>query len=233
MPRDRSFAAEDAKFASRIKRAGIELNTVFDIGASSGVWSDYVSATLPGARFDLFEPFAHSPQYETRFRDITRTHPGFNWHFIALGERNETLRLNILETHSGNSLIDSDWEGVKEKRNVDVRRLDDYVEENDLPAPDLIKMDIQGFELNALKGGESTCKKAKVIMLETWLYRGYGPETPVLSEIIDWLDKRDFRIVATGDTYVAPDMRLTSIDAYFLRSDIADALVHKGINLKA
>lgn len=225
-----SFASMDTHFIDRLVTAGVSIGTVFDIGASNGIWSDSVAAVIPTSRFELFEPF-DSPQYEERLAAVRAAHPAFTMHRVALGAENTTLRLNIYENHSGNSLIDSSWEGVKEKRDVPVRRLDDYVVEAALPRPDLVKMDIQGFELNVLKGGEKTCRAAKVLMLETWLYRGYGPETPILSEIIEWLEPRGFRLVCTGDAYVAPDLKLTAIDAYFLRADIADDCARKQVKL--
>jgi hypothetical protein len=117
------------------------------------------------------------------------------------------------------------------KKPVPVRRLDDVVSRLELPPADLIKMDVQGFELKILNGGELTCRQAKALMIETWLYRGYGPDTPLLGEIIDWMTGHDFRLVSFGDTYISPDMTLFSVDAFFLRNDLMPVVAQSGVTL--
>lgn len=224
------FASHDEEFVRRLLDAGIEIENVYDIGASNGYWSARLKAVVPSARFDLFEPLA-SPQYAEMLAKVLQRHPDFLMHRVALGAENEELLLNIYDIHEGNSLIDSNWEGVKDKQPVTVRKLDEYAAEQHLPRPDIVKMDTQGFELNILRGGEKVCCSAKALMLETWLYRGYGKETPVLSEIIEWFDVRGFAMVGMGDAFASPDLRVQSIDTYFLRNDIASDLAKKGVEL--
>lgn len=230
MPCRGKFASYDEEFVSKLVKAGVSINIIFDVGASNGWWSAEVSKAAPEARFELFEPL-DSPQYAEVLANVLAQHPQFRMHRIALGSENTTLRLNIYASHDGNSLIDSDWEGVKDKTPVPVRRLDDYIRERGLSQPDIIKMDVQGFELNALKGGEQTCRNTKALILETWLYPGYGPTTPLLHELIAWLAERNFSVVAFGDAYVAPDLKLTCVDAFFVRQDVAAQIAATGEGL--
>jgi FkbM family methyltransferase len=224
------FGFTDQKFIRKLISGGVAIESVYDVGAARGEWSSVVAEVVPRAKFNLFEPLA-SDQYAEFLANVMRERPDFRMHRVALGSENTRLRLNLYSSHFGNSLIDSDWEGVVGKTPVPVRRLDDYVAELGLPPADLIKMDTQGFELKILQGGESACRGAKVLMIETWLYRAYGPKTPLLGEIIEWLAPREFTMVTIGDAYVSATMELTSIDAFFLRNDVAAQIAQSGVTL--
>jgi FkbM family methyltransferase len=227
------FAAVDKEFAARLVSAGVNISTVYDIGASNGWWSRTLNSALPDASFELFEPL--NPQgsgYGQSMSSTLRDHPNFRLHAIALGAQNASAPMYVYKNAVGSSLLGAMHEGVQEIQNVPVMRLDDYRHQHALAAPDLLKMDVQGSELKILSGGDATCREAKVLMLETWLYPGYGPETPLLGDITAWLAERHFGLVEFGDTYVAPNLLITSIDAFFVRADITSKLAEAGVNLR-
>ncbi len=55
----------------------------------------------------------------------------------------------------------------KESRVIEVERLDNLVEKHDLSAPYLIKIDIEGAELEVLKGAQNTLQQAQAVIVET------------------------------------------------------------------
>ena len=141
-------------------------------------------------------------------------------HPTALGRENMTAQ--IFETHDayGSSLLDRG--GVSEVRKtleVPVRRLDDYRREQGFPLPDLMKLDCQGAETAILEGAEECLQHAKVLMIECWLSREYGPDTPLVTELIAYLGKHGFVCVDFGHRFFDEAHRLHSVDCYFLASD--------------
>jgi len=226
----RAWASYDQDFIRNLTKAGIAIDNIYDIGASNGLWSWHMAQVVPQATFNLFEPL-ESDQYAKDLTNVLAARPDFRMPRIALGDKDATLQLNLYREHVGSTLIDSDWEGVVAKKPVRVQRLDDVVASLRLPPADLIKMDVQGFELKVLAGAELSCHRAKGLMIETWFYRGYGPRTPLLGEIISWMSDHDFSLVSLGDTYVSAGLKLTSIDAYFLRNDIMSVAAHRGVGL--
>jgi FkbM family methyltransferase len=213
------FGRSDQEFLKRLRGAEIELNHIYDVGASNGQWSWMMAQVAPGATFDLFEPNA-SDQYAENLKNILVARPDFRMHRVALGETEDTLPLNLFTEHFSASLLDWD-DGTGKKVAVPVRCLDKYIVDNALPMPDVIKMDTQGYELRILEGAQRACARAKALIIETWLYPAYGGGTPLLGDIIEWLEPRGFILTSFGDSWTHPDQRLFSIDAYFLRGDVA------------
>lgn len=80
----------------------------------------------------------------------------------ALGARNEVIDINVAGSVSSFNVPIADDMSCQEK--VMVITLDEYVEKNDLDVG-LIKVDIEGYEQEFLKGAEKTIKKCKPIML--------------------------------------------------------------------
>jgi hypothetical protein len=67
---------------------------------------------------------------------------------------------------------------------------------------------------------------AKVLFLETWLTRGYGPDTPLLTEMIDFLTPAGFTLVDLGEQFRDERHRVYSVDAVFF----SDELLRRGIS---
>ncbi len=78
---------------------------------------------------------------------------------IQKGVFNENKRIKFLTQSYSSSC--SEQEGNAE---IEVTTLDTFVSENRLSKVDIIKMDIEGAELNALKGAASTIKKFKPVL---------------------------------------------------------------------
>ena len=101
--------------------------------------------------------------------------------------------------------------------------MDEAIATFNLPNPQVIKIDTQGSELSILKGAIETLPKVDVLILECWLYRGYGKETPLLTEIADWLLPFNFRLWDIAEPYRDPDDILTTLDCIFINTKSAIA----------
>jgi hypothetical protein len=64
---------------------------------------------------------------------------------------------------------------LKFDKNIDVQvaRLDDYVDEKKIPKPDLIKLDVQGFEYEVVCGGPKVFDHASAVIIEASLKEFY------------------------------------------------------------
>jgi FkbM family methyltransferase len=219
----RNYASQDSAFINRLMKADVQIQTIWDVGASNGAWSWIVGRNIPKVRHHLFEPLAgHVEDYAKTLQQHLYAHPNWTLHTSALGERDDAATIFADANNYGSSLVASDY--VKDNWRpiiVNVRSCDSLVENDEAPVPDLIKADTQGFELNMLKGAVRMLPKVKALLLESWLTRGYGPDTPLLTELIDWLKPHGFAPVEFADGYQDPSGFYRSVDVFFLRNDVA------------
>jgi hypothetical protein len=124
----------------------------------------------------------------------------------------------MFATHDGfgSSMLDRGTipEGNEHVR-VRLYTLDEFVEQNSLPSPNVMKVDVQGAEHLVLIGACRTMQNADVLFMETWLKRSYGPDTPLLTEMIEFLERAGFILVELGEQFRDERGRLYSVDAVF------------------
>lgn len=184
--------------------------TVLDIGANIGIYTEFLAKLVgPSGRVVAFEPEQRNVE---RLRDATRKYKQVEVVNAAVSDHSGTLSLYVADDLN----VDHRTYAPREtRRSVDVAAvaLDDFVGERD--RVDVIKMDIQGSELAALRGARRllASDEAPIILFEYWPYglRSAG-ENPLalLSELasfgydprtIEGLPVPDFPILG-ADVYV-------------------------------
>ena len=143
-------------------------------------------------------------------------------HRVALGPTNTAMPLRVTEFSDASSFLPissaNQWmAGVREVRQVSVpvRRLEDYRREMGLELPDLIKLDVQGYELAVLKGAAAELDYCKAIIVEVSFVEMYEGQC-MFSDVCKFLGERNFRLRALGaSTPVA--QALIQADVLFLK----------------
>lgn len=230
------FSEAELRLFRQLKDFGYSPEVVYDIGASNGMWTKVVRQVFPEAKYELFEPLADKlPYYKEPQEAQLKEASNVRLHKIGLGDKNLNQEMAIYTGGFGSTFLEierikSIADRLKQQNRLDeiatfpVRRLDDYATELNLPAPNIVKMDTQGFELAILNGGNETLKKADILLLETWTYRGYGESTPLLHELMGPVAQLGFKLTDFGDIYWAPQHILTSIDAIFMRTGFLEEI---------
>jgi FkbM family methyltransferase len=212
------FAANDLRICELLKSLGYVPDVIYDVGGSNGTWSRHVLTVYPDSKYEIFEPQAyHNPVYDQYLIPFVEKNPNVRLHTNLLADFDGHARLRIIGRNGvGASILGS---GECESIPTQSRRLDTMIEAGDLPAPDLIKMDIQGAELMVLKGG--VCRAlpaASVLALELWLVHGYGPQTPLIGEVTQFLEQYGYYPFDFGDVYRDPETNvLIAQDVWYCR----------------
>lgn len=127
-----------------------------DVGARGGVqntWKPFKALM----ETDAFEPDAAACE-----REKAANRPGENWYPIGLGGQTGKAKLHVLKKPSGSSLYPPNEAVMKQFApgdmgdlariiDVDVMSLSDFIDTYKRPLPNLIKLDIQGAELDVLR----------------------------------------------------------------------------------
>jgi FkbM family methyltransferase len=204
-----------------LQKLGLPLKRFFDIGASNGRWSSRMSQDFPAAEFHLFEPLIdHFPDYRTRMQTTVARHPSFQLHKVALGaECKKTTMFLYPENVVGSTALPLGYTPADARPvPVDMLTIDYVIEEFQLTVPQVIKMDTQGCELSILQGATRTLPQVDVLLLECWLTRAYGPSTPLLLEVADWLRGYDFHLWDLGNAWRDEAGVLVAQDCLFLNA---------------
>ena len=152
-----------------------EIKTVFDVGANEGQSAREFLRHFPTARIFSFEPTPATFQALSRF---AQTQPRVTPVNKALGEAPGKIELNENAFHQTNSLLSANLGSEKylgpgvincqRKIEVEMTTLDAFGRQESVTGIDLLKIDVQGFELFVLKGAQEflSARKIGCIVLE-------------------------------------------------------------------
>lgn len=204
------------------KDAGFEPRVFFDIGSSNSGWSLQMADLFPTARFHLFEPLVdYKVFYRENTAHILQVRPDFQVHKFALGAVEGSVKMGVDESgYSASTLVTETNAVFPELVTVPMRRLDTMGSEQNLPRPDVMKIDVQGGELDVLRGAGSFLDGVQLIQAEVWFMRRYGSGTPLFHEVNDYLSGKGFLLVAFGDFYYGDLHELYAGDAFFARVEL-------------
>ena len=191
---------------------------IVDGGANKGRTVDVFLRMYPAAAIQAFEPIPElARKLARRFQGDERV----TVCQTALGAAPQVLTLNILESRTCSSLLAPT--GIREKHagkpmevtrrlQVAVVRLDDA-----LPTGvDILKLDLQGFELEALRGAEALLPNVKAVLCEVAFKDLYAGQ-PLAGEVMAWMNTHGFRAEGLYRLARDPLGHLVSGDALFLR----------------
>jgi len=127
------------------------------------------------ARFHLFEPLVDQKDfYRENTALILRERPDFRVHKVAIGDFDGKTKMGMDESGYGSSILVPERNATfTELIEVPMRKLDSLVAEQDLPRPEVLKIDVQGGELGVLTGDAASLDTVQLIQAEVWLMRRY------------------------------------------------------------
>jgi FkbM family methyltransferase len=216
------YFRHEANLFRAFKQAGFEPRVFFDIGSSNSGWSFQMAEIFPNARFHLFEPLVdHKAFYRENTAHILQQRPDFQVHKVAVGAVNGTAKMGVDESgYSASTLVTQTNAVFSELVAVPMRRLDSMASEQNLPRADVLKIDVQGGELDVLKGAGSLLDGVQLIQAEVWFMRRYGSGTPLFHEVNEYLSSKGLLLVAFGDFYYGDLHELYAGDAFFVRAEL-------------
>lgn len=170
----------------RLARLGFQPTTVFDVGAYEGEFALECLRVWPQVQVVCFEPLAHKVKCLKR---LSATCPSIQVQAGLLGARpQDSVPLNESETAS--SLLVENTPQNFQVNFYPMRTVDQIVRSHEGGrAPDLLKLDVQGYELEVLKGAEKNLSNISAILAEV-NFLDIHRQVPLLSDLVAWLDAR-------------------------------------------
>lgn len=169
---------------------------VVDIGANKGQFSLAVRKSIPDAKIIAFEPLANPASI---FKSIFNDDPNVLLHVSAIGPERCETQIHVSKRNDSSSLLpitDTQnilFPGTEESHveKINASPLDFFLDTMDITPPALLKIDVQGYELQTLQGCESLLQKFNIIYVECSFIELYQGQA-LAYQVIDWLKERNF-----------------------------------------
>ena len=206
-------------FLEDVRARGLSPTFILDVGGNLGDWSRMALAVFPTAHFLLIEPQVETQDSLNRF---CSEFPNVSWVMAGAGATNDHRYLSVGSDLGASSFlprVDDALVRAGKQRQVEIITVDDLLRRRGMGAPELVKMDIQGFEIEALKGSQTLFGKTELFILEASLYPFY--ETmPIVSELVAFMHERGYELYDVPGYFRRPlDGAVGQLDLAFARRD--------------
>ena len=209
-----------------IDRLGVTSPVIFDIGAHKGETVARYKELFTDSTIYCFEPFQGSAEIlRSRFSSDPTVHVFQN----AVSDINGSKTFFVNENDATNSLLPrtkysrryySKAADSKSTVDVDVVTIDEIILTNDIDHIDILKLDIQGGELMALKGAEKVLKENRVSVIYTeTLFVPHYENNPLLLDLWKYLDQYNYTLFDIYDMYRATNGQLRFADTMFISNE--------------
>lgn len=209
-------------FLQNVRNSGFIPRGIIDVGANRGDWTRLaLSIFAADTPVIMIEPLDEMAPYLTKvFANCA------NCQYVKAGAGREAGELvqTIWPDLNGSSFlpqVDSSQFRSGQQRKTQIVTIDSLLQDT-YPdfIPDLVKLDIQGFELEALGGAEnSTFGRTELFIVETSLF-GFLPDQPVTREVISFMFDRGYELYdITGYLRRPLDGALGQADLAFVKAE--------------
>ncbi len=205
-------------------RAALEpygFSSVVDVGAHRGQFTLLMAGLCPGAAIFAFEPLIEPYR---KLIEVTSGFSGVRAFNAAIGPEHASVTMNVAERDDSSAFLpitglqEQIFPKTGHQRTVDVRMapLGDFLDGRQLARPSLLKIDVQGFELEVLKGSKDQLDRFDVIYVEASFLELYQGQ-PLAHDVIAALAAERFRLAAIHNLVHAPGGRAAQADFLFER----------------
>lgn len=154
-------------FLLDVKQRGLQATHVLDIGAFEGWFSGQMLFLYPDAALYLIEPLEAKHTY---MQEFCLKHKKAR-HFKYRARSNNALQmLRLADDLACSSLLEVQSKN-ENLQQVAVRTIDSLVQEREIQVPQIMKIDVQGYELEVLKGAQELFGKTELFIIEVSLQK--------------------------------------------------------------
>lgn len=190
---------------------GFRPRLAFDLGANDGGWARAAASVLNDTSFVLVEPLARMQPALTTMVESDRSRFGFVSAAIGSGPGEAILT----DWDTGSTVLRVGSVGAPQST-VRVTTMNALAEQ--FGVPDFVKMDVEGSELDALRGADAILARTELFVIELALFRFV--ERPVFHEVVGFMAAHGYWVYDIGDPIRRPfDGALGLIDVFFAREN--------------
>lgn len=200
-----------------------DYRSIIDVGANRGQFALLAARRFPNASLTCFEPQARPRRILSH---VMADHPRVRLVDHALAASSGTSVLHITHADDSSSLLQTTklqvdtFPGthVVDQLPVTTTRLDELSYLDDLDRPTLLKIDVQGTELEVLTGARRMLDRVDSVLVECSFVELYEGQA-LADEVISFLHGHGFRLAHMVAPTLADDGRIVQADMVFERTE--------------
>lgn len=197
-----------------LKKKNFSPAVVIDIGAYEGHWTVDLLEVFPSARVLMVEA---QKSKESFLEKIKQQYPNTDYTISLLSSADGAEKYfyeNETASHIS-EVPDKDFS----YHVIQSRTLDSLLQEKQFPQPDFLKLDVQGHEMEVLKGASKALFHAQICLLEVSMI-DLGGQGPLLLDMLHFMDEKGFQAYDICQFMRRPfDKALYQMDVLFVKKD--------------
>jgi FkbM family methyltransferase len=200
--------------------------SVVDIGANRGQFALVAAHCFPEAKIFSFEPL---PEPARVFRSVFAGNNRVTLIEAAVGPQATRSEMHVSARDDSSSLLpisalqSTIFPGTAEVATIEVSvaPLESLVSGAQIQEPALLKLDVQGFEYEVLRGCESLLSRFRFVYCECSFVELYSGQR-LAADVIEWLMARNFRIKGMFNPTYDGNGQAIQADFLFQRGEAPD-----------
>jgi FkbM family methyltransferase len=199
-----------------IRRCGFQPRSVIDIGAFIGDWTQQVRTIWPNAQYLMIEPQSNKQE---RLRGMCNDLVALEKALLGSTE-SEAVSFQM-DDLGGSSVLEQVQDKCEKSASLPMTTLDRIVDRRKLPGPILLKADVQGYEVEVLRGANETLRNVEVVLLEVALLP-FNIGAPLFADVVSFMAERRFLVYDFCHVFRRQsDEAAFQVDVIFVREDSA------------
>ncbi len=202
----------------QIQRLGWQPATILDVGGAHGSFTRAAHTLFPAARCVMVEPLQ---EFRAGLEALAQQIPNTSLESVAAGKADGTATFHVHRDWDGSSLY-RESEGPQVDgvaREVPMKTLDTLSRGHNLQGPFLLKVDVQGAELDVLSGAATVLPQCDYVLLEVTLFNFFigGAQ---FADVVAFMYARGFVPYDVYALLYRPlDDALSQLDLAFVKQD--------------
>jgi FkbM family methyltransferase len=172
-------------------------NHIIDVGANHGGWTKTAIHYFPDAYITMLEP---QHWLEDHVKDLLIQNRKVKFYPYGAGSKSGSFKFTIASRDDSSTFILSEEEAKEQglsQIEVKIVTLNELVSSQNLPAPDIIKIDAEGLDLEVLKGADHFFGKTEIFMVEAGV-AAKGIENEFV-KVVDYMDVKGYKLFDITD----------------------------------
>lgn len=199
---------------ARLSQRGIIIQTVIDVGASNGRWSELCQKHYPNAAYHMLEA---QEEYLRPLTDLCAKNNKWSFTIKAVADKSGDI---YFDNHIVGGGIASREKVDENFKKMQATCIDDEVSQFDLKGAFLLKLDTHGFEIQILEGAAETLKRTNALVIECYNFR-LNNNAKKFHEMVAYMEQHGFHCIDIVDLSLRKkDSFLWQMDIFFARTEM-------------